>query len=869
MSWASIITTGRGEHSYRLEIERYAEQWVTHVSMASATRRPTLKIRGTKLKCIANPVTNELDVSGFAAAITDAAGWATASFATFPTSRTWLTANITPSSTTMPVRSTTGWETSGYLWIDSECMTYSGVTSTSFTGLTRGALGTLAQSHYIAAVGATRFPEVTDLPVSMAGARARLYAYGSLDDPQGDGTQIWQGVVPRHPTMVGPEWLISIDPITSVLDRTVSSDLSEPATPRGIYYHFASPFSISFFRPDTLSVIDISFPRTTSDRGFFESNTDFCSYLTDRIASAVDAEWPGHEIQLLAVADGEGSWHMEISSDGTAVEVYNQPGIIDPKFTFAPLNEDGDSVYAPGVGWAADVVYSYLPTSDSAPGAGSVPRGYYGTAIDPLTSGGIVEAFPATRVHLSGVVDISSLVDAVAARFEAFGPVDERTFTTTVTDSNSTSNWVVLAPALGTGVFPIPVESAFTSASLPEFRFGRTFTADGSVWTALSTIIAAAPEGLNAGGTPDLRSTDFDTSSWAELDALEQPRIVRSRVFRSFTDASLMDVVRAELTLAGYFLGVTASGEISISKLRNVVTTTAPDSILSGVTVSHGNPTWESSAYGVVNQIHIRRGYDPIEDEYMLPPVIVRDVAGFGRNPRSRPLSIDLKSVPAGGLAETFAECVETSARLFAVFASPYARIQVNTNMTQFVAARVGGIASITTKTLLPDPYTGTRGLNGLRALITGREVNLDEGVVSLKCLAVLNNATGYAPQSVVTAESNVSGDTWDVTVLATGYLPTGTDASDWFLPGDLVFARGWDTTSGTTISGSVVSTTGNVVRVAFTSSAAGLTTGDWYLSYANSNSSLQAAQFAFCYLADSAGGLDQGGDSVPADSFA
>ena len=61
---------------------------------------------------------------------------------------TTLTANITNVSTTpIPVVSTAGFLSAGALIIDSEIIQYTGKTSTTFTGITRGAYGTSQSAH--------------------------------------------------------------------------------------------------------------------------------------------------------------------------------------------------------------------------------------------------------------------------------------------------------------------------------------------------------------------------------------------------------------------------------------------------------------------------------------------------------------------------------------------------------------------------------------------------------------------------------------------------------------------------------------------------------------------------------------------------
>ncbi len=63
-----------------------------------------------------------------------------------------LTAAINTTVTTVPVVSTAGWPTTGYVMVDSEEMTYTGLTATSFTGDVRGANTTTAAAHGISRI---------------------------------------------------------------------------------------------------------------------------------------------------------------------------------------------------------------------------------------------------------------------------------------------------------------------------------------------------------------------------------------------------------------------------------------------------------------------------------------------------------------------------------------------------------------------------------------------------------------------------------------------------------------------------------------------------------------------------------------------
>lgn len=82
------------------------------------------------------------DITGVPAFVTPSYG----SF--YQDGSTTLTSGITNVSTTpIPVASTSAFPSSGYILIESELIAYTGKTSTTFTGITRGVLGTTNVSH--------------------------------------------------------------------------------------------------------------------------------------------------------------------------------------------------------------------------------------------------------------------------------------------------------------------------------------------------------------------------------------------------------------------------------------------------------------------------------------------------------------------------------------------------------------------------------------------------------------------------------------------------------------------------------------------------------------------------------------------------
>lgn len=98
-----------------------------------------------------------------------------------PTLRANITSEVSnPATTTFDVDSTSGWPTSGGLYIGHEYRTYTGTTATSFTGGARGVAG-LTHYHTASAWGAYR--QCTDTPVFWRGRLVTLWAH--LVSPEG------------------------------------------------------------------------------------------------------------------------------------------------------------------------------------------------------------------------------------------------------------------------------------------------------------------------------------------------------------------------------------------------------------------------------------------------------------------------------------------------------------------------------------------------------------------------------------------------------------------------------------------------------------------------------------------------------------
>lgn len=317
MSLDRIRATGSGEYSWRLRIDGLPYQPVSNKKMELGSegdlviRRSGLSSRGLRLEERVHPAIQRPRHASQRAQIADTERRWSRVFFRQPEHITWLRAQVDDSVTTIPVESTAGWPTSGSLWLDNEAMRYTGVTADTFTGVTRGAYGTLAAYHYTSVYGTAglpaerrRYPEVASWIRGIEGRRAHLYIYGEGDDPQGDGTRIWIGTVNNDIRYDGLSFDISLAPIWRQLENDIGGELAEAGRIRGAYYPALYPLILLFRqRTGTTPTAGTLGPRAgLALAGFFESQEEFCSDLTTEIASTLAAPVSG--TGSFAIGDG-------------------------------------------------------------------------------------------------------------------------------------------------------------------------------------------------------------------------------------------------------------------------------------------------------------------------------------------------------------------------------------------------------------------------------------------------------------------------------------------------------------------------------------------------------------------------------------
>lgn len=159
-----------------------------------------------------------------------------------------LTANLAVGATTIDVDSTSGWPSSGALYIGLEAITYSGVTATSFTGCTRAMYGSLATAYKVGTTGQI----VTDRPRFWRGRDVTLWA--SMASPSGhvcgatyatEAVQVWRGKVTSGPDRAPDGFVIGCQSIDRILDVPLAGKVAGKVLSTSEKYLVKPSWSIS------------------------------------------------------------------------------------------------------------------------------------------------------------------------------------------------------------------------------------------------------------------------------------------------------------------------------------------------------------------------------------------------------------------------------------------------------------------------------------------------------------------------------------------------------------------------------------------------------------------------------------------------
>lgn len=859
--------------AYRLVVEGLGAEAVTDAAMEQTlsdgrVRLAGLMRSGLSIEEEVNLAYAEVEASPMTAEIVDRhpddawTGW----FARRPEATTWLSADVAASgAVNVDVLSTSEFSAGDVIHIGTEAMLVDTVASATRLTVASGGRGywqTAAQAHYTEDGASLRQPIVTlSRPLTLERRRAFLYRYADGDDLQGDGTLIWRGVCSTDAALSedGTTWSLTIDPITDLLTQDVGGDLDEPATIRGIYYPRNAPLYFEFFEtsgPAWDSGLSVSQRAVISVAGHWETQREFCEYLTTILRDAMDPS--GTEAEVLehfgsAPTTDATEVHAHVFPTGHWGIRWSWAGVwLRVRFLGPALTDSVDGPMEPAPATTDGSIRAIVSGFGGATSQGLVPRGFWGlgdpSVLDDFGRLGTTSPF---LLHLSGGVAVSG-ADRLAITWPgADGAtvyrVDE------VTESDST---VRIRGGLRERYAMYP-------GQLPEVRVYRSHGV-GYLDTLRDSILADAPALANRGASPLI--TDEDVADWS--DVVSRAAAGRPYARRDYVQTQaieLGEMLAHECRLLGVYPALDADGKIGLRVLELPAATSVTSFTINATNtlVSDQPPSWERGAYGTLNTVVLKTGYDPVEDKHEGRPHRVRDVAAISRYRGARELEIAPMSAP--NVREPgFDQARDLAARVLGVFGRPYIVVRVQLPHTLLTSALVGTAVAVESHRL-PNTSTGRRGTGNapLVGIIRRRSWDLAREVGEVEIIAHDTSVAGYTPTVWIDSSSVVSGNQYDLTVDfddpddAINTLPAGGALSDFFAVGDKLEVVEWDSSTQTPQGCTVDAVTDSPATLRVTFGSAPTLTGERYVRFDQSDTPVVTGQQIYAFWADASGLVD------------
>jgi hypothetical protein len=300
-------------------------------------------------------------------------------------------------------------------------------------------------------------------------------------------------------------------------------------------------------------------------------------------------------------------------------------------------------------------------------------------------------------------------------------------------------------------------------------------------------------ENANDGDTPYIPPGDISIDAFAlPYTVSDVPDYWRYRNYIWLKPTVVKEVVREELKAIGWMLRLTATGSIGCTKLplatAGASSTTLDETkgdILYPAKSQVGTwPRWEAQSDGLVNTIQVSLGYRIGDDDFDPKfDFTIRDVTSIAEHKSSgnkgdqsiAPKSTSVFAETLPGISPspdvsallneiltptTVAQWVSGYLR---VLSQDYATVTLSVPF-RFFSLLIGDHVNVTCA-LLPNGL-GTRGMTSSKAVVVGRKWSFDPASNSMGTLTLYfprEVASGYAPSAHITAQANVSGDTWDL----------------------------------------------------------------------------------------------------------
>jgi hypothetical protein len=899
MTWENITDTiegGNGVVEYRLEIEGFDYSFVTNIGMVNNStypkRIPGMLREGLNFEESIMLPQAKLKLNGNTFKIVDFQKQATKAFVREPTTTIFLMNNVSKGQSAMIVSDVgaISSQVGNYFWIGSEVIKLLGIISSTRKEISvaRGQLGTTPLAHFaLTDLGVPIRPKIKNSYSTIERRRVKLYAYGTNDSLQGDGTIIWRGVVNQSVFEKGV-YSIQCGPVTDVLKSSMGVDMDDLKL-RGINFgRFV--WTISMQNLNGNDIVSASYLNsagaTISASGFYNDKWALVQDLNNQAVTA-SRSWPTKaNIQL--APNGEILFCQTQTNANRAIKFASvyvrnlQPtttisglpyfNIYNPNFVFEVNQTTGLPIDTTATGRPSNTLKTYASRLKARPfpdqfmtyasnEALQVSGSYLTTAQKSLSKRFYLSA-PQLPNQINQI-DIYDEDNNLLGFNHVENPITvnvvDRYIQGSITINNCDSaldiinnNCKIVAGTnfgqrtnLGTGLFQGVAQNLY------DFIY---------------SLLYFSPQYCNNGTIPLITSKDFDYASILDVfKKLPVTPFVRDREYVFVKKStSLEDYLNEEYKLLGVVPALSADGRMTITRLRNITPYETPEYTITAKDILTDNSfiSKQENEFGIWNSVEIKTGYNPIKTQWEGTTYVqnnLESIADYNNTihqvkiaPYSRTRN-NAKIVP-----NDIAELEAVMRKATSMFDSRYTVYTIEVPMKYF-NVRLGSTALIQSKqipNIRPD-YSNleTRyGTGKLIGLVVGKSFDLSKGFGKIKVFCnnepwqgLSPNVTAVYPLDglITSTPTSLGTSLYSVTMntVSSSYFNGPESHEEFWNVGDGIKFEQWDSSTLNTGTGQIKSITGNgntlTFKVYLPSAPSGFTTSGrtWHFSIPDANS--------------------------------
>lgn len=675
---------------------------------------------------------------------------------------TYLAATMDRDDTTSTVKATSTFDSSGHIHIGTECIAYSGTTSTTFTGLTRGKYspfttssgGRFAHHHRVGldSNSVSLQPIVSAYPRAWIGRWVGVWAHrvsaAGVLDTKAQAELLYAGriVEIRDDANTGARVLAIQHVLDALGDAVIGATLWEGEVDEeggtgvflqaGEFFHFADSNGSTAKTADPLTVVSGSAANAYQISQGLYSHSDLCARITTWLATAkADGDLSGHySIASPVTIDGQERTRILWSLSGVMIAwSMTMPPIVAQFLGFSEAKSSAESdnnsqILFTGIGGTGKSYWQNSPPqrvavrADGGPAATLYMKTRSGTLVDQYdTLPGAVKPIATDSLPewglfllndsrlvvaaLSGSTEYPTL-EAIQPAFQDWSAEVKPDYSNILSSSSDGNAYVVRQ------IFAFEGDLTWILSRL----LMSTGTANHNV-----NPMDALPYGAGAAIPYSLLSDNF----LLEVGAL--PGASGSLAVFVTKATKLSELIGADLMLRWSF-PVWRDGHVAFdswktpsAELADVTLTEANKAEPSGQVATQRSATTESDQWlrQIANVRYNRNAASPQKDEYRSTVIFEDRVAvdSSGDTPRIATLNLRNTYREFAGSGQSVEALLPQYMALLPLISRPANIVRRSISQLQFLSISVGDVVLLT-DAFARDPETGRRGITERPALV-------------------------------------------------------------------------------------------------------------------------------------------------------